>query len=269
MSTTETTQPPSSTSSNTKPSYTYYHAGPLFNIAELHTNTLLSTAIHTLSSTPTSATPTFTPLVPQNIEARSTHPHSIRDQDIRALLSCDLALFTFDGTELDSGTVVEFCIAKFADIPCVILRTDFRGGGDQKGESGAETAAAEADPWNLMCSFWPRTEVVRVDSMAAYKAALARSQGRSDEAVGENVVSLDSVGGGPLRAGEMVLQATAERVVEAMNRVVALPSVMPKELRESVWRWIALMPGFRDGSSEGEVKAMLEVLREKEGKGLY
>jgi len=42
------------------------------------------------------------------------------------LLNCDLALFNFDGPELDLGTVVEFLFAKFADIPALILRMDFR-----------------------------------------------------------------------------------------------------------------------------------------------
>jgi hypothetical protein len=35
-------------------------------------------------------------------------------------------LFLYNGTELDSGTVVEFMFSKFADIPSVIVRTDFR-----------------------------------------------------------------------------------------------------------------------------------------------
>lgn len=283
----DSTQPPLTNPLTTKKNYTYYHAGPLFTLSDLHTNTLLSTLIHSISSSNQKA-PTFTPLVPQNIEARSTHPHSIRDQDIRSLLSSDLALFTFDGTELDSGTVVEFCVAKFADIPAVILRTDFRGGGDQNQNqsasgSGSGNAASgtgslsasgvKADPWNLMCSFWPRCETVVVDSMGGYKAALARSQGiRNVDGMStgvENVVELDSVGGAPFRAGEMVLEATARKVVEAMGRVVGLPSVLPGEIRESVWRWIAVMPGFREGSGEEEVKGMLEVLRGKEERGLY
>ena len=54
---------------------------------------------------------------------QSLHPHSIRDSDLRELLSCDLALFTYDGAELDAGTVVEYMIAKVADIPSVIVRT--------------------------------------------------------------------------------------------------------------------------------------------------
>lgn len=266
-----TTQIPTSATPS-KTSYTYYHAGPLFTLSDLHTNTLLSSLIHSLSaSSPT--TPTFKPLVPQNIEARDTTPHSIRDQDIRALLSCDLALFTFDGSELDSGTVVEFCIAKFADIPAVILRTDFRGGGDQD-QGGDGDGNGKGDPWNLMCSFWPRTVNVVVDSMGGYKAGLARSQGEQNvnaEVEGvENVVALDSVGGPAMGAGQMLLRGVADKCIEGMSRVVEMPGVMPREVRESVWRWIGVMPGFKGGGvgGEDEVKAMLEVLRGKEEKGL-
>ena len=84
----------------------------------------------------------------------------IRDIDIVTLIGCDLALFNFDGPELDSGTVTEFMFAKFADIPSLLLRTDFRRGGDQ-GE----------DPWNLMMSFYPRTRTLCLNSMEIYKKA--------------------------------------------------------------------------------------------------
>ena len=85
----------------------------------------------------------------------------IRDKDIVTLIGCDLALFNFDGPELDSGTVAEFMFAKFADIPSLLLRTDFRRGGDQ-GE----------DPWNLMMSFYPRTRTLCLNSLEIYKEAL-------------------------------------------------------------------------------------------------
>ncbi|RMZ89149.1 hypothetical protein DV736_g3628, partial [Chaetothyriales sp. CBS 134916] len=119
--------------------YTYYHGGPLFTLAELHSNMLLSSRIHALSSQSSMANTnaaTFIPKLPQDLEPRSLHPHSIRDSDLLALLSCDLALFTYDGPELDSGTVAEYMMAKFADVPSVILRTDIRGAGDQQEDVG-------------------------------------------------------------------------------------------------------------------------------------
>ena len=58
------------------------------------------------------------------------------------MIECDLALFNFDGTELDSGTVVEFILAKFLDVPSVIMRSDLRSstekelGADDRQETG-------------------------------------------------------------------------------------------------------------------------------------
>lgn len=227
------TQAPPSASSGNQQSYTYYHAGPLFTIADLHTNVLLSKAINQHSASK------FLPVLPQDLEQRgNVTPQNIRDKDIRALLSCDLALFTYDGSELDSGTVVEFMIAKMTDVPAVILRSDFRGGGDQSG----------GQPWNLMSSFWPRTEAVVVDAMLGYKQSLA-----------------DGVGS----AGETLIETTAKQCVAAMEEALKKPSRMPKELRESVYRWIALMPGYAEGEDQKDVAETLQLLQAKEQKGLF
>ena len=60
---------------------------------------------------------------------------------------------------------MEYMYAKMLDIPAVILRTDFRGGGDQD---------AGGDPWNLMASFYPRTRILHLDGMQWYQDALAQ-----------------------------------------------------------------------------------------------
>lgn len=234
------TQVPSSTASNgSQRSYTYYHAGPLFTIADLHTNVLLSNAISQRSNSK------FIPILPQNLEQRGhVTPQNIRDKDIRALLSCDLALFTYDGAELDSGTVVEFMIAKMADIPSVILRSDFRGGGDQK-----DAGEGAGQPWNLMSSFWPRTGAVVIDAMMGYKQAVAAGAGA--------------------KAGEVLIEETARECVAAMEEALKQPARMPKELRESVYRWIALMPGYAEGEDGKEVSETLSLLAAKEEKGLF
>lgn len=148
-----------------KPHLTYYHAGPLFTVADLHMNLLVSQEINRTSGG------SYNGLLPQDLEQRgNVTAQNIRDKDIRALLSCDLALFTYDGAKLDSGTVVEFMIAKFADIPPVILRTDLRGGGDQASKD------SPGQPWNLISSFWLRTTSVVVDAMLENKQALAGAQ---------------------------------------------------------------------------------------------
>ena len=242
---THTTQPtPAHPAEDNPPKqYSYYHAGPLFTLAELSANTQLASAITSHSKGKYQA------ILPQNLEQRDTSPHAIRDADIRALLSCDLALFAYDGAELDSGTVVEYMLAKFADIPSVILRTDFRGAGDQGPGNG--------DKWNLMSSFYPRTEGVVVDSMIVYKVGLQTSL---DRGTGDAEADVD--------AGRYLVEKTAEMVVEALDRVVQRPSVMPKVLRPKVFEWLALMPGFKNGGEKQNMRDMVELLMKKEDRGL-
>src|ERR1700720_2295576 len=133
-----------------------YFAGELFSSKHLVGNAALADAIAKASNL------NFICVLPQALEERNMSAHDIRDQDIVTLIGCDLALFNFDGPELDSGTVAEFFFAKFADIPSLLLRTDFRRGGDQ-GE----------DPWNLMVSYYPRTRTCLLDSISLYQEALA------------------------------------------------------------------------------------------------
>jgi len=218
-------------------SYTYYHAGPLFTIAELHNNILLSRAIEKRSSGK------FIPVLPQDLEQRDLSPHSIRDEDLRALLSCDMAMFTYDGTELDAGTVVEYMVSKMADIPTVILRSDIRGAGDQ---------GAKGDSWNLMSSSWPRTVGVSVDALLNYKAALAKSTSE----------------GNGVPPGEYMIEDVAQKVIDAFEEVLKQPPVLPKELRASVYHWLALMPGFKEGGDQHNVEMLAQVCKDKQAKGL-
>ena len=160
------------------------------------------------------------------------------------MVSCDLALFLYEGSELDPGTVVEYMIAKTADIPTVILRTDFRGAGDQGGTG---------DNWNLMSSFWPRSISVKVDAMLGYKAGLAKVGARPGE--------------GAL-AGEILVEEVASQVVAAFEQVLRLEPRLPPELRDSVYKWLGLMPGFRDGMDEGNVLDMQRRCADKVDKGL-
>ena len=101
-----------------------YFAGELFSAKHIIGNAVLAAAIETVSEG------RFSCILPQALEQRGTTPRAIRDQDLEAVYRSDVALFNFDGTEVDSGTVVEFMFAKFLDIPSVILRTDFRAAGD-------------------------------------------------------------------------------------------------------------------------------------------
>ncbi|HZC36241.1 MAG TPA: nucleoside 2-deoxyribosyltransferase, partial [Chthoniobacterales bacterium] len=135
--------------------HSIYFAGELFTAKQLIGNSALAAAIERQSGAE------FICRLPQTIEQRSCSAQQIRDQDLESLIDCDLAIFNFDGAEIDSGTVVEFMVAKFADIPSLLLRTDFRKGGDM-GE----------DPWNLMMSSYPRTRTCLINCMNLYADAL-------------------------------------------------------------------------------------------------
>ena len=216
-------------------SRTVYFAGELFSAKHLVGNAYLAEAVHEKSHGK------YLCRLPQDFELRSHHPQLIRDKDIRSLLECDLAVFNFDGPELDSGTVVEFMFAKFADIPCVILRSDFRAAGDQGGGF---------DPWNLMASFYPRSVSVPVNAMALYKKAWAAAR----RSAHDDVTRL----AGPHST------ATAQTMcdqIAGLDRAAKLEPAMPKHLREEVYQWLALMPGFR--SDQKKLRKEMEKLLEQ------
>ena len=142
---------------NKENGYTVYLAGELFDLKHLAGNALLSESLSAVSNG------RYRPVLPQDIELPSLEPKVIRDMDYAALLGCDAAIFQFDGSDLDSGTVAEFMTAKFADIPSVLLRTDFRRSGDRN-----------SNPWNLMCDSFPRTESVVVDTMVLYSKEMEK-----------------------------------------------------------------------------------------------
>src|SRR4051812_20661306 len=150
-----------------KRTFTVYFAGELFSLKHLIGNAWLAEAIYEKSHGK------FRCVLPQDFaELRGRSARRIRDYNLRALIACDLAVFNFDGSDLDSGTVVEFMFAKFADIPSLLLRSDIRQAGDYRDE-----------PWNLMAGNFPRTTSVLVSSLFDYRAALPRRHGRLDDAL--------------------------------------------------------------------------------------
>jgi hypothetical protein len=184
--------------------YSIYFAGDLFDHKHLTGNALLSEAIEEVSSG------AYECLLPQNLEQTETRALDVRNQDLRAVLECDLALFNFDGPDLDSGTVAEFMFAKSVDIPAVLLRTDFRYAGDQSG--GGE-------PWNLMLSGYPRTKTVRCHGMELYQAT--RRYGGIKE----------------------MHREIAREIVAAFDEILANPPLLrPDEIEEKI-RWAVAYAG--------------------------
>lgn len=121
-----------------------YVAGPLFDLKHLEGNQRFADALEGRSGS------RYKPILPQLLGA-SRDPIAIRNSCLRALIASDVAVFQLDGAEPDSGTVVEFMLARLLDMPSILIRTDFRVGGDQ---------AEAGEPWNLMLSGWPRTASV-------------------------------------------------------------------------------------------------------------
>jgi len=171
-----------------------YLAGCLFDLRHLAGNAILGGHIERASQG------RYSVYLPQDYEPESLDAKAIRDSDLRALLQSELAIFQFDGPELDSGTVVEFMTAKFADIPSVLVRTDFRKGGDRNEE-----------PWNLMCSFYPRTEVLVADGIALYS-------------------QFDHLRVGAVKAAERAIEGLALKVVAKLDAAAAREPVATEGL---------------------------------------
>ena len=192
-------------------SYTIYFAGDLFDHKHLVGNAILAEAIERHSDG------RYSCVLPQNLEQTTERAADIRNQDLKQVVACDLCLFNFDGPDLDSGTVVEFMMAKFLDIPSVILRTDFRSSGDQ-GKDG--------DAWNLMCSFYPRTRLVQFNGMAWYQQA--REEGGD----------LNEITG-------RLYRRTATAIIEQLDAVRTEAPVMDDEVHpiRQIYTWAMRFPG--------------------------
>ncbi|XPV74950.1 MAG: nucleoside 2-deoxyribosyltransferase [Desulfovibrio sp.] len=196
-----------------------YFAGELFDQKHLTGNVFVAQYIDKVSQG------RYRTMLPQNIEVAEGRTEDIRNNDLLHLLLCDVAIFNFDGLELDSGTVVEFMMAKMLDVPCVCLRSDFRSSGDQLvNQSGVDTSG-QADPWNLMCSFYPRSISFCYNSMQWYH-----------EAGGGNG-STDFV--------EPLYTRIANALIENLDKAVALPSLAGSDLEkiEMIYRWAMKYPG--------------------------
>ena len=219
-----------------------YFAGELFSLKDLIGNAVLADAINEGSEG------RYTCVLPQALEQRETTAKSIRDQDIKTLMQCDVGLFNFDGTEIDSGTVVEYMIAKFLDIPSVIVRSDFRLGGDSRG-----------DPWNLMMSFYPRTKIILTDGMGDYQSELSDRDALRDDH--------EETARKSIKAATAAVNSLALRVISGFDEVVNETPVLPKQSSNQVYGWAQLMPGddFRK-RVDGEV--LEKILKRKVRMGL-
>jgi len=108
-------------------------------------------------------------------------------------------------------------LAKFLDIPSVIIRSDFRSSGDQ---------AKDGNDWNLMCSFYPRTQLVQFNAMELYQQAVRESD------------SLDE-------GMDRLYSRIASLLIDGLNSVRSLTPVYKgdKSELEGLYRWALKFPG--------------------------
>ena len=216
--------------------YQVYFGGELFNHKDLIGNRLLASYIEKCSSG------RYRCFLPQSLDQSKATALEIRNQDLKKIVECDLALFNFDGADLDSGTVVEFIFAKFLDIPSVVLRSDFRSSGEK--DLGGED-------WNLMCSFYPRTEVVQFSAIAYYQGAMNESSSLSE-------------------AENRLYTKIANEIINGFDKAKALPALLPDDEKriEIVYQWALRFPGSGlEGVCENR-KYLNKIVQQKRNKGL-
>jgi len=203
-----------------------YFAGDIFNHKDLTGNLLLAEAIERESSK------RYVCVLPQHLEQSTSRSIDIRNNDLSKIVSADLILVNFDGTELDSGTVIEFLFAKALDVPAVILRSDFRSAGDQE----------RGDPWNLMCSGYPRTGKLTLNAMAWYQEAWGK-------------------GGGTAAVLERLYSKLSKAIITEFDNVYNEPSLIDsQQMLCNVYEWGMRFPGngFSDYFTEQKLKSLLE-----------
>lgn len=204
-----------------------YFAGGLFDHKELAGNMLLAKKIEQLSAG------RYQVMLPQDFESAQTDATSVRNNDYKLLMACDLIVANFDGVELDSGTVAEFCCAKMLDLPAVLFRTDFRNGVERPGA---------VVPWNLMISAYPRTVNLIINGM--------------DELVRHD------------RDLEKYHSSIAEQIIAAMDEVVAMQSLLSKEdLLAHYKHTLQLLGGGMSGLFTDE--ELQTLIAEKVQNGIY
>ena len=211
-----------------------YWAGDLFDHKDLAGNLLLAEKVEILSGG------RYLPMLPQNGEVNKKRSLDIRDGDYDLLLSCDMYLGNFDGPDLDSGTVAEFLFAKMLDIPAVLLRTDFR--------CPAESCTSP-DPWNLMCSGYPRTRSLILHSMQLWHEAteMAVEKGKIVDLYYANI---------------------AEKILKELDKCLVMEKVFSFEELAGIYRNTLRAAGGKLPEIWTEEK-ILALLAEKAEKGIY
>lgn len=238
----ESTQGPANSAGH----YTVYAAGGLFTQHELTTNVLIKEAVWRLSKG------RFELVLPQSEELRQLDRPDIaayiRNVDLLQVVQTDALLARFDGLELDTGTVVEFMMARMLGKPTLILRSDTRH------LSGQELD----EPYNLMVKSWPRSVEVHVDSLMNYIGLIAeQSNGPGDSQALRTLLEAEL---STIQAG---VDQIARKVIDGLQAVVEMNSPYPPEYQEMVYKAARYSPGsgFDKLLTESKLEAIIRRLR--------
>ena len=199
--------------------FTIYTAGGLFTQDELATNILIKEAVWRLSQGK------FLLFLPQSREIQELDRPDvkayIRNTDLLEVIKADIVLARFDGLELDSGTVVEYTMAKCLGKPTVILRCDFR----------RLSCTGLSEPYNLMVSNWPRTVEIRINSYETWAGLFAQER----KEVGEND-AFQAVMEAEMNTAKSSVEEIANQVIAGLEAVLKMESPYPPEYQEIVYR---------------------------------
>jgi len=222
--------------------YTIYAAGGLFNQHELATNVWIKEAVWRLSNGK------FQLNLPQSNDLKKLDAAYFRNADLLGVVRADIVMARFDGLDLDSGTVVEFTMAKSLGKPTVILRCDFR----HLSGTGFE------DPYNLMVRSWPRTVDVHVEALLDYAGLLAEER----KALGEDV-TFEALMTAELSTAQKGLDDIAKKLIDGLEAVIKMKSPYPPEYQEMLYRALRYSPGsgFDQMLTEHELDEIIQRLR--------
>ncbi len=226
--------------------FTIYCAGGLFTQDELTTNILIKEAVWRLSGGK------YRLFLPQSRELQELDRPDveayIRNTDLMEVIQADIILARFDGLELDSGTVIEFAVAKTLGKPAVILRCDLR----------RYSGTGLSEPYNLMVKNWPRTVEVRLNSYELW-AGLFAEERRGSQAGNSFQAKMTA----ELSIAEKSVNEIARRVITGLDAVVKLGSPFPPEIQESVYKAVrySVGSGFDELMTTQDMKELVKRLR--------
>lgn len=229
--------------------YTVYAAGGMFTQHELATNILIKEAVWRLSNGK------FQLILPQSAELKEINAAYLRNVALLEVVKADIIIARFDGLELDSGTVVEFAMAKSLGKPVVILRCDYR-----HSLEGIELPPGKGldEPYNLMVKSWPRTVEVHIESLLNYIGLLAQER----QALGESV-TFQATMKAELNTVQKGVDEIAQKIIAGLEAVIKMKSPYPPEYQEFVYKAARYSPGsgFDQLLTENELGEIIQRLR--------